>query len=65
MKAGLYLEFETVDKITVANLKDARKNLKAELDNYDNGGWLHEDDVIMNKKLIKAMTKVIRYFGEE
>lgn len=59
MKKLYELDSETVDGITVCNLKKYREYLQSELDNYDTGGYLHEEDVTLNKKLIHAMDLII------
>jgi acyl-CoA hydrolase len=57
------IDTETADKITLDVLKDHRRYLEEELENYENGGYLHPEDVVNNQKLIKHLTKVIEYFG--
>lgn len=67
MFKGYTIDVETADKITIDVLKDHRDHLQAELDNHlSRGTWMHEDDVKMNKKLVKKMTFLLtRYFGVE
>jgi hypothetical protein len=57
------IDTETADKITLDVLKDHRRYMEEELENYENGGYLHPEDVVGNQKLIKHLTKVIDYFG--
>jgi len=57
------IDTETADKITLDVLKDHRRYLEEELENYENGGYLHPEDVVSNQTLIKHLTKVIEYFG--
>jgi hypothetical protein len=64
MSNGYTIECETADQICLAVLKDHRDYLQKELNNYENGGYLHEEDVKKNKKLVKRMTYLIdNYFG--
>jgi len=66
------LDIEVVDLITLGNLKRQRKYLKNELNRWEEdpktdlnptGFWLHEDDVVHNTKLIKALDRIIDYYG--
>lgn len=66
------LDIEVVDLITLGNLKRQRKYLKNELNRWEEdprsdlnptGHWMHEDDVVYNTKLIKALDKIIDYYG--
>ena len=66
------LDIDTADLITLGNLKRQRKFLKQELkrwkknpktDQNPNGYWMHDDDVINSAKLIKALDKIIAYYG--
>ena len=54
---------EIADGITVVNLKDHRDYLSKELEDYENGHWLHPDDVVMSKQLIQAIDTLLEYFG--
>ena len=72
MTKQLTIPFEVADGITKVNLIEARNYLQSELDQWeanpkddDNPGgyWLHPEDVVNHKKLIKAMDKIINYFG--
>lgn len=60
---GLKLDFEIADKITLANLIEQRSMLIDMMLDYDRGAWMHPDDVVYNKKLLKALNRVINYFG--
>lgn len=63
MSKGLEIDYETADRITVLCLKDQRFYLQSELDAYEEGKWLHPEDVVRNQELIKAMNVLIPYFG--
>ena len=74
MAKKIELDGETADKITLLNLKDYRKYLKAELktwrenpktDSNPDGIWLHPEDVAENTRAIEALNLIIRHFGEE
>ena len=64
-KTGLTIDFETANRITVLNLKDYRKLLQKELDDYESGEYLHPDDVAGNLKRIGALNLIIADFGAE
>jgi len=57
------LDYDTVDRITLLNLKESLKYLKKELKQYKKGKYLHEDDVSNNMKLIIALDLLIKYYG--
>lgn len=63
---------ESADKITVDNLKQWRKYLQSELDQWaanpknemnPDGVWMHPDDVVGNTKYIMACALIIDAFG--
>ena len=54
---------EIADGITAANLEQHRDYLSKELEDYENGHWLHPDDVVMSKQLIQAIDTLLGYFG--
>ena len=61
---GYRIDCETADRICLTVLKDHRDYLQKELNNYEQGGYLHPEDVVKNKKLVKKMTYLIdNYFG--
>jgi hypothetical protein len=62
---GLQLSYEAADQITVCLLKDHREYLKKELKQFEEGGYLHPEDVANNIKLVAAMDLILKYFGEE
>lgn len=61
----LAIDAETADRITVLNLIDYRKRLQEELDAYNNGEYLHEDDVAGNYRRIVYLNLIIQDFGSE
>jgi hypothetical protein len=63
MSKGLEIDYETADRITLLCLKDQRTYLQIELDAYDEGKWLHPEDVVRNQQLIKAIDVLIDYYG--
>lgn len=65
MSDALTIDVETADRITVLNLKDYRKRLQEELDAYNNGEYLHEDDVAGNYRRIVYLNLIIKDFGSE
>jgi hypothetical protein len=42
-----------------------RDFLREELLAEEGGNWLHPDDIINHRKLIKSMSRIIEYFGGE
>ena len=63
MGKGLEIDYDTADRITLASLKDHRKYMVKELNDYKEGKWLHAVDVIMNAELVKALELLIPYYG--
>jgi hypothetical protein len=61
----LEIDCEVADKITLLNLLDCFKRIDLELKNYEDGEWLHPEDVSQNIKVAKALKVVIQYFGGE
>lgn len=63
MSAGLSIDFDTADRITLLVLKDQLKYLQKELEDYKEGKWLHPEDVANSIKLISALELLIPYYG--
>lgn len=63
MSKQLEIDYETADRITLLTLKDQRKYLKKELDDFKEGHYLHPEDVANNIKLIAALDVIIPYYG--
>lgn len=59
----LKIDMETGDRITYLTLKDYRKYLKKELKLFETGEYLHPEDIVGNKKKIKALNLIIKDFG--
>lgn len=62
-KNKLEIDFETADRITVISLKDQRKYLKKELARFQQGEYLHPDDVVANTRMIQSLDLVIAHYG--
>jgi hypothetical protein len=62
---GMQIDYETADRITLANLKDALDTLQSELDNHtNNGSYMHPEDVSNTvSKYIPALKILIEYYG--
>jgi hypothetical protein len=62
---GMQIDYETADRITLANLKDALDTLQSELDNHtNNGSYMHPEDVSNAvSKYIPALKILIEYYG--
>lgn len=68
MRKGLELDYDTADKITILNLKDARENLIKEnkfLESLDKMEDYQLADYGYNINLIKAIGTVLNYYGED
>ena len=63
MSAGLSIDFDTADRITLLVLKDQLKYLRKELEDFKDGKWLHPEDVVNNAKIITALELLIPYYG--
>jgi len=63
MSAGLSIDFDTADRITLLVLKDQLKCLRKELEDFKEGKYLHSEDVTNNIKLIAALELLIPYYG--
>ncbi len=63
MSAGLSIDFDTADRITLLVLKDHLKCLRKELEDYKEGKWLHPEDVVNNAEIIAALELLIPYYG--
>lgn len=63
MSRQINIDGEIADGITVLNLKEHRDYLAKELEGYENGQWLHPDDVVMSKQTVSAIGAVLEYFG--
>lgn len=59
---GVRIDYETVDRITVAGLQDYRDSLQKQLKRHAEGGWLHPEDVIHSQKMIEALEFVLKDF---
>ena len=65
-KGNIEIPYEAADDITVASLIEHREMLRDDLElQAENIEWLHEDDIVNHKKLIKAMNRIIKYYGGE
>lgn len=62
---GVSIDYETADRITLLTLVDAKESLEKEWQDYENGQYLHPDDVAANRKYLAALKEVIHYFGGE
>ena len=63
MSTGLEIDYETADRITLLDLQSQLKYLRKELEDYEDGKWLHPEDVTKNIKLIAALELLIPYYG--
>ena len=63
MSAGLSIDFDTADRITLLVLKDQLKYLRKELEDFKEGKYLHPEDVVRNAEIIAALELLIPYYG--
>jgi hypothetical protein len=65
------LDGDTADRITLLTFKEYRAYLKKELtewkknpktDTNPGGQWLHPEDVVINARVIEALTTVIKQY---
>lgn len=65
-RIGIYLDYDTIDRITVMRLKDYLDTLEMALRNHrENNDWLHPDDIPHTERAIDAIKIVLRDFGED
>ena len=65
-RIGVYLDHDTIDRVTVMRLKDYLDTLETTLRNHrENNGWLHPDDIPRTERTIDALKIVLRDFGED
>jgi hypothetical protein len=71
MMKGLAIDFETADRITVANLKNYRDSMKADLrkwkknpksESNPTGFWMHPEDVVNNRRKIFLIDELLGDF---
>lgn len=62
-KNKLEIDTEAGDRITVLTLKEQRGYLKKDLKKFEQGEYLHPEDVVYNTRLIQAMDQIIKHFG--
>ncbi len=63
MSKGLEIDYDTADRITLLALQDQLKYLRKELEDFEDGKWLHPEDVTNNIKIIAALELLIPYYG--
>lgn len=67
MTKGLELDFETADKITVLNLKDAYNYLQTEIEEIRTLDEIPDHkaaDMCYNVRMVKHIKEVLSYYGE-
>ena len=68
---GLTIDWETADRITVLNLKDCLKMMTEDVEkleslmNEEGLAEYQQKDYMYNVGMLKAMKKVLEYFGEK
>jgi hypothetical protein len=62
---GVFIDYDTADRITVANLQSYGNSLIEQLkDHFEKGAWLHPEDVPAMEKTIEAIRIVLKDYGE-
>ena len=59
---GIMIDLHTADKITHFCLKDHYEYLTKEMENYNNGGWMHPEDVGFNQNLITYISYLLEHY---
>lgn len=57
------IDCEVADRITLLNLEDHLRQTTLDLQNYEDGVWMHPEDVAQAHRLIPALKLLIHYFG--
>lgn len=66
MENGVKISWETAEFITVDTLHDTYVGTMRDLAMHSRGEmWMHEEDVESNKKLVKALKRVLKYYGKD
>ena len=66
MEDGVKISWETAEFITVDTLYDVYVGTKRDLAMHSRGeSWMHDEDVEANKKLVKALKRVLKYYGKD
>lgn len=62
---GMTIDFETADKITLLNLKDALATMEKEVkDHIETGSWMHPEDLHeATFTYMPALKVLIKYYG--
>lgn len=60
--AGVQIDYETVDRITVCGLTDYLDSLKEQMKAHEGGSWMHPEDVVHNRKMIESIEFVLKDF---
>jgi hypothetical protein len=65
-RAGLKIDCDTADRITICNLKYHLDSIYDKETNHKVfGEFYHEEDKEYDRKLKKALKRVLKYFGED
>ena len=67
-KMKIDINLEEVDKIAAQSLLDHYEFTLNDTVRYEidpDGSWLHDDDYLYNKKLLKALRRVLKHYGKD
>jgi hypothetical protein len=62
---GMAIDFETADRITLLNMKDALSTMEKEVsDHLEKGSYMHPEDLQeATAFLIPAFKRLVKYYG--
>lgn len=66
MSDGLKISWDTAESITVDTLHEVYVSIRGDLERHSKGDlWMHENDVKSYNKLLKALKRVLKYYGKD
>lgn len=66
MERGLKISWDTAESITVDTLHEVYVSIRGDLERHSKGDlWMHENDVKSYNKLLKALKRVLKYYGKD
>ena len=65
MERGLKISWDTAESITVDTLHEVYVSTRDDLERHSRGDlWMREEDVRSYNKLLKALKRVLKYYGK-
>jgi hypothetical protein len=66
MSRKIEIDMDTAERIALSSMLDHYEYLTSELeDHVQNGAYMHEEDVHLNRELVHCLKKLIKYYGGE